>query len=246
MEADSRPNASGLFAIDANGPRFRWLFRTWVGRCHRRPGNPLRQAGIAVVTLTKRLPHDGSVVCTSAKWRNRGSAGKSRYRPSREPRARCDFKANAGSGEAVNIWNQIQAVMRGRRIIVSTRRLPLLELELGSQRAEAFRNCTMLAPAWTAFRIRKFGLRLRRLATLRRYGSDPFSGYEELSEGKIVVPSVGSHRSGQSPRVNGMCAVVRQEICGAMGQSACLPGRAARGRCLRRPNRELGRSGKRA
>lgn len=124
-------------------------------RCHRRPGNPLRQAGIAVVTLTERLPHDGSVARAQRNGANRGSAGKSRYRPSREPRARCDFKANAGSGEAVNIWNQIQAVMSGRRIIVSTRRLPLLELELGSQRAEAFRNCTMLAPAWTAFRVRQ-------------------------------------------------------------------------------------------
>jgi hypothetical protein len=69
MEADSRPSASELFDIDANGPRFMVVVPNVGSRCHRRPGNPLRQAGIAAVTLTERLPHDGSVARASAKWR---------------------------------------------------------------------------------------------------------------------------------------------------------------------------------
>jgi hypothetical protein len=58
--------------------------------------------------LIERPPHDGSVVHTAAKWR-KPVLRKSRYRASREPRAWCDFKANAGNGEALNIWNHIQA-----------------------------------------------------------------------------------------------------------------------------------------
>ena len=131
------------------------MFRTWVAGVI--DGREIRSVRPALQS-SRLLSASRTTGLSPARQRNganRGSAGKSRYRPSREPRARCDFKANAGSGEAVNIWNQIQAVMSGRRIIVSTRRLPLLELELGSQRAEAFRNCTMLAPAWTAFRVRQ-------------------------------------------------------------------------------------------